>query len=194
MKAYKGFNEDLTCRGFQYEVGKEYEEEKAELCNSGFHACEDPLDCFAYYPPASSVYHDVELDDVSDEKDNDTKRVGKRIKVGAELNVAAICKAKFEYVKEHTTFEYTDPEQATAGDRGAATSRGSVCVGENGCGLVRGNSVKAKGGIGAVLTICEESEEDYSIKWCKTFVVDGKRKKPDVWYCIKGGKVVVADV
>lgn len=46
MKAFKGFNKDLTCRGFQYEEGKEFHTEKAECCEEGFHACEYPLDCF----------------------------------------------------------------------------------------------------------------------------------------------------
>lgn len=67
MKAYKGFNKDLTCRGFQYKEGETFHEDKAELCDSGFHACKDPLDCFGYYAPGSSVYHEVELDEVSGE-------------------------------------------------------------------------------------------------------------------------------
>lgn len=75
MKYYKGFNKDLTCRGFQYEIGKEYTEEKADLCNSGFHACEHPLDVFGYYPPAGSRFCEVELDEVCDKTDNDTKKV-----------------------------------------------------------------------------------------------------------------------
>ena len=54
MKAYKGFDKELKCRDFQYEVGKEYEETKADLCSCGFHACENPLDVFNYYPPATS--------------------------------------------------------------------------------------------------------------------------------------------
>ena len=57
--SYKGMNQDLTCRGFQYEQGKEYEEENAELCESGFHACEYPLDCFKYYAPSNSKYFEV---------------------------------------------------------------------------------------------------------------------------------------
>ena len=64
MKAYKGFNRELRCKGFQYEVGKEYEEPEAELCKCGFHACEDPLDVFCYDPPASSRYCEVEMDEV----------------------------------------------------------------------------------------------------------------------------------
>ena len=56
MKAYKGFNKDMTCRGFQFEEGKTYEEENAELCNKGFHACLAPIDVLKYYAPASSVY------------------------------------------------------------------------------------------------------------------------------------------
>ena len=60
IKTYKGFNEDMTCRDFQYEEGKEYETDKAKACNYGFHACEYPLDCLTYYKPSESVYHEVE--------------------------------------------------------------------------------------------------------------------------------------
>ena len=112
MKAYKGFNPDMTCRGFQYEEGKTYTTDEANLCTSGFHACESPLDCFRYYEPNEAVYHEVELDDVSDEKDVDTKRVAKKIKIGARLSVADICKAHFEYVKEHTTTKRQGKDKA----------------------------------------------------------------------------------
>lgn len=60
IKTYKGFNKDMTCRGFQYEKGKQYEEESVEVCDHGFHACEYPLDCLNYYFPNESVYHEVE--------------------------------------------------------------------------------------------------------------------------------------
>ena len=112
MKAYKGFNPDMTCRGFQYEEGKTYTTDEANLCKSGFHACENPLDCFRYYEPTEAVFHEVELDDVSDEKDEDTKRVAKKIKIGARLSVADICKAHFEYVKEHTTMKRRGKDKA----------------------------------------------------------------------------------
>ena len=103
MKAYKGFNKDMTCRGFQFEEGKEYHEDNAELCKSGFHACENPLDCFKYYSPADSVYHEVELDELSEKEPDDSKICGKNIKIGAKLSVARICELHFDYIKSKTT-------------------------------------------------------------------------------------------
>ena len=102
VKAYKGFNKDMTCRGFKYEKGKKYEMENASLCNEGFHACLNPLDCFKYYSPGDgSVYHEVEIDD-NGERGDDSKVVGSKIKIGAELDVAKICKLHFDFVKNRT--------------------------------------------------------------------------------------------
>ena len=101
MKMYKGFDKEMKCKGFQYEVGKTYEENNAELCREGFHACKNPLDTFAYYSPAdNSRYAEVELEDVSDERGDDSKRVGKRITVKAEIGIAGIVKAAVEFMKE----------------------------------------------------------------------------------------------
>ena len=210
MKMYKGFDKDLKCRDFQYEIGKTYEEPTADLCNRGFHACERPLDVFRYYYPGKmSRYCEVNLDDVSDQKDDDSKRCSKKIAVKAEIGITGIVKAQIKYVKKHTTMEYTDPKQATAGwygaatageygaatagESGAATSRGSVSVGGNGCGLVRGENVKIKGGMGAILVIAVENDEDCGIKEWKAIVVDGENIKPDTWYTLKNGKLVEVD-
>ena len=125
MKAFKGFNPDLTCRGFQFKEGETFETDKAKLCNSGFHACERPIDCFRYYTPNTAVYHEVELDGVTNEKEgDDTKRCGTRIKIGARLSVADICRLTFDYVKEHCTNENNAEagKPATAGEYGAATA------------------------------------------------------------------------
>ena len=97
MKAYKGFNRDMTCRGFQYAEGETYHTDTAELCESGFHACKYPLDVLAYYPPSSSVYHEVELDEVSDEREDDSKVCAKTIRVGARMDIASLVKASVEY-------------------------------------------------------------------------------------------------
>ena len=101
-KAVKGFNKDMTCRGFQYQEGKEYKTENASLCNEGFHACFNPLDCFRYYSPGDgSVYHEVEIDD-NGERGGDSKIVGTKIKIGAKLDAAKVCKLHFEFVKNQT--------------------------------------------------------------------------------------------
>ena len=189
--SFKGFNKDMTCRGFQFEEGKEYEQEgRIEACENGFHACEAPLDCFKYYPPATSVYRHVEQSGDMDRDGDDTKVASRRIKIGAEIGILGICKAQFEYVKAHTNFEHTDPAQATAGNYGAATSRGSVQVGKNGVATVRGNGVRAKGGLGSILLIAIENDDNYDIKEWKAVVVDGEIVKADTWYTLQNGELV----
>lgn len=199
MKTYKGFNTDMTCRGFQYEEGKEYKHEgEVKACDSGFHACEDPIDCFGYYPPATSVYHEVEQDGDISKDSGDTKVASSVIKIGARLDVLGIAKAHFEYVKARTTFENTDPKQATAGNYGAATagnygaatSRGSSIVGEEGIACARGNGCKVKGGLGAVLVLVEENRYDNGINAWKAEIVDGERIKADTFFTLKDGEFI----
>ena len=231
MKAYKGFNKDMTCRGFQYEVGKTYETDEADLCNSGFHACKNPLDCFKYYSPAKSKYCAVEIEDNGQRHTDDSKVVGKKIKIGAELSVAQICKIHFDYVKERCipakSTAAGDRESASAGEYGSASageygsasagdggnasageygsafagdggnasagrggvsaSRGSADVGGNGVAVVRGYDVKVKGGIGSVLVVVIEDENDGNIKEWKAAVVDGVTVKADTYYTLKDG-------
>ena len=136
MKTYKGFNKDMTCRGFHYEEGKEYEiSGDVKCCENGFHACEDPLDCFGYYAPSESVYHEVEQSgEISRTNDGESKVASSKIKIGARLDIAKIVNLHFDFVKSRTTFENTDPEQASAGLRGAASAgwRGAASAGEYG--------------------------------------------------------------
>ena len=217
IKSYKGFNRDMTCNpeevSFQYEEGKEYEEDNAEACECGFHACEMPLDVFSYYPPGTSVYHEVEQSGKISRKGDDSKVASTKIKIGARLDIAGLVKAQIEYVKKHTNNEHTDPKRATAGDsgaatagnygaatagdygaatagyRGAATSRGKSEVGNNGLAVARGNNVKVKGGIGSILVIAEENADDYDIADWKAVIVDGENVKADTWYCLKDGEL-----
>ena len=123
MTAYKGFNKDMTCRGFQFEEGKTYEEKEAILCKRGFHACANPLDVFTYYPPATSVYHEVELDDVSEEKEKDTKISGRKIKIGKQLGLNDMISDSIEISMQMHEKNVGDSHAVTAGDyRPAATS------------------------------------------------------------------------
>ena len=128
MKCYKGFDKGLKCRDFQYEIGKEYEEERAEICDTGFHACENPLDVFEYYAPADSRYCEVDLD-VNDQKSNDSKRVGKKISIKAEIGIAGIIKAGVEYIKDQVNWD--DDKKSNTGDRSAATNTGDRSAATN---------------------------------------------------------------
>ena len=128
MKCYKGFDKDLKCRDFQYEIGKEYEEERAEICDTGFHACENPLDVFGYYAPADSRYCEVELD-ANDQKSDDSKRVGKKISIKAEIGIAGIIKAGLEYIKGQVNWD--DDKKSNTGDCSAATNTGNRSAATN---------------------------------------------------------------
>ena len=140
IKAFKGFNKNLQCQPdddkppFQYEVGKAYEESEAELCSCGFHACEFPLDVFRYYPPAESRYCEVELD-ATEEKKEDSKRTGKKIKIGAEIGLDGIIKAgvKFILEKAESCEKGTGNWSAATntGDRSAATNTGDQSAATN---------------------------------------------------------------
>lgn len=219
MKTYKGFNKNMTCRDFHYEEGKEYAiSGDVKCCENGFHACEDPLDCFNYYAPGQSVYHEVEQSgEISKHNDNDSKVASSKIKIGARLDIAKIVRLHFDFIKSRTTFENTDPKQASAGEQGAASagaygaasagwkgaasageqgaavSKGSAAVGKNGIACVRGNGCRVKGGIGAILVIAEENKYDSQIKEWQAFVVDGQKIKADTYYTLKDGEIVKAD-
>ena len=102
IKSYKGFEKDMTCRDFQYEEGKEYEEDKAEACKTGFHACEYPLDCFGHYAPSTSVYHEVEQSGKLSKSSDDSKVAATKIKIGARIGIPGLVQAAIEYTTERT--------------------------------------------------------------------------------------------
>ena len=120
MKAYKGFGKDLKCRGFQYEVGKEYETENAKLCDTGFHACENPLNTLSYYKPGDSRYCEVELD-ATEERGDDSKRVGKRIKIETEIGLKGLIEAGVKFVFDKCEGA---TEQSASGESGNAAASG----------------------------------------------------------------------
>ena len=102
--AYKGFNKDLKCRGFQYEVGKEYEMDGGiACCERGFHACESPLEVFDHYDMLNSRFAEVEQSGKIDKEENTTKVCSSKIKIKAELNLADIVKLGVEWIKDVTS-------------------------------------------------------------------------------------------
>ena len=211
IKAYKAFDKDLSCRGFKYKVGKEYEETgDIKACEKGFHACPYPLDVFGYYAPAGSRFCEVEQSGKIDDSESD-KVCSSKIRIGAELDIRGLVKAAVSYVKERCTNEYNaepgkpamtgyrgvamagDRGAATAGDGGAATARGKASTGYNGLSVARGKNVQVKGGIGAILVIAEERDDTYDIVDWKAVAVDGEVVKADTWYRLENGELVEVD-
>ena len=215
MKCFKGFDKDLKCKDFQYEIGKEYTEETADICNCGFHACEFPMDVFGYYPPSDSRYCEVELEENGQKSSDDSQRVGKKISVKAEIGIAGIIKAGVEYIKEQVDWE---DDKATntgnysaatnTGDRSAATNTGyrsaatntgdysaAIVEGKESIALATGIKSKAKGKIGCfiVLTEWKEINNEYHIVDIKSAKVDGENIKEDTFYMLKDGKFVEVD-
>jgi hypothetical protein len=129
IKGYKGFNKDMTCRGFQYEEGKEYEEETADACHSGFHACEYPLDCFGYYSPDESVYHEVEQSGEFDRGGDDSKVASTKIKIGARLDISGLVKAAIDFTMSRVKKEAGSDEDygasSATGYKGASSATGN---------------------------------------------------------------------
>lgn len=108
VKAYKGFNKYMQCTSngkiFQYEIGKEYKEDEANLCYCGFHACENPLDVLSYYNNIDDKFCEVELDEIDPNRNKDSKICGKKIKIGIEIGFLGLFKAGIEWIKNKTIF------------------------------------------------------------------------------------------
>ena len=102
---------------------------KANICDCGFHACEFPMDVFGYYPPSDSRYCEVELEANDQKSSDDSKRVGKKISVKAEIGIAGIIKAGVEYIKEQVDWE--NDKATNTGNKSAATNTGNKSAATN---------------------------------------------------------------
>lgn len=197
VKSYKGFNKDMTCRGFQYKEGKEYETSKAVVCNEGFHACEYPLDCLGYYSPNTSVYHEVEqTGEFSSGSDNrDSKIASTKIKIGAKLSIAGLVQAAIDFTKSKTV-----TMQNATGDCGASSATGykgaSSVENTTGVAVAWGYLSKAKGCIGSHIVCAEwryvSNKKGWEFVGAKMTRVDGDKIKAGVYYTLKDGEFVAA--
>ena len=211
IKAVKGFNQDMTCTPtkdvkFQYEEGKTYEEEIADVCNQGFHACELPINAFSYYPPTKSVYHEVEMFGKIDSSESD-KMCSSKIKIGAKINIAGIIKASIDIIRRKAEEE----SSASSGDYGNAASSGNCgnaassgycgsakAEHPNSCAIAWGPESKASGVKGSHIVLAEwESnggkyweEEAWKFKGATMVRVDGENIKENTWYGLRDGKVI----
>ena len=122
VRAYKGFNPDLTCRGFQYVEGKTYETDRAELCRTGFHACPLPLDTLRYYPLASSVYREVEV--AADAEGDGDKIASRTIKIGTKISLTGMIRAHIDLLWQRIEPKRDESTAATSGYQSTAATSG----------------------------------------------------------------------
>ena len=214
IKSYKGFDKDLKCCGFAYEIGKDYEMNGAiEVCERGFHACEFPLDIFSYYSPADSRYCEVEQSGKTDKSGDDSKVASSKIHISCEIGLKGIIEAGVKFILDNVNWgkqkESNTGYQSAAtntgdysaatntGDHSAATNTGDYSAakveGKESIAIVTGKDSKASGAFGCWLVLTERGEwngDTCPIKAVKAVKVDGEKIKPDTWYQLVGGEIV----
>ena len=201
--AYKGFDENLCCRGFQYEIGKEYVHEgEIECCENGFHACTNPFDVLDYYEAdGKNRYCEVEQSGSIKTGNGDSKQASSKIKIKAEIGMAGLFKAGVEWIKEKTNpvpiiAETKDKNDNPSGDYAQIGSSGYSAkiesIGEYSVICCAGNNSMAKAKKGSWITLSEwkySEEKKRNIPVCvKTEYVDGERIKEDTWYRLVDGE------
>ena len=180
---YKGFDKNLRCRGFQYEIGKSYTHKgEITLCKSGFHACKYPLSVFNYYAPADSRFAEVEASGKI--VPSDDKLACEKLKIKAELSLNAMITAAVKFTISNVKKSKT---ATNTGDYSAAMVVGKESIA---CGL--GYKCKAKGAKGCWLVLAER-DKNGKILNIKTYCVDGKNIKENIFYILENGKLTEAE-
>lgn len=202
--AYKGMDENMTCRGKQYEVGKTYTEERAVCCNVGMHACENPLDVLYYYrPDGKTRFFEVECGGEIDRKDgNDSKLACTELKVKGELKLADFIRLSVKTTFERAMHRAKVKESgdcssaATSGDYSSAVATGyktkAAAIGENSIAVANGAHSKACGAMGCYLVLTEYDDNGNFLR-AKMAQVDGIIIKEKVWYTLKNGEFVESE-
>lgn len=213
MKGYKGFEKGLVCRGKQYAENTVFEEDDAEICQSGMHFCALPHQVFVHYSPGENhEFAEVEaLDDPV--TDDDAKYYSKKLRIGAKISVFDMVKASVCAFFERVNFagKIAEAEQvygaANAGDRGAANAgnrgaanagdcgaaiarkKGKASVGINGIAAVIGNGGNVRGKVGAILLLVDTDDDGNTLDFAAV-KVDGETIKENTWYKLESGKIV----
>ena len=203
VHGFKGFTKDLKCRDKQYALGETYEEAEASLCHHGLHFCEYPLDCLGYYEPGlGSRYAEVIAENPLDERDNDSKRVTKKLSIGGELSFRGLIEAAVKFTFDRAI--WSDSDKAT-GDYGAASATGfqgaasatggkgaASATGEDSVAMASGQNGKAKACLGSWIVLAER-DRNWKIQGMRCAVIDGEILKPDTYYTLQNGEFVKAE-
>ena len=211
VHAIKGFNPDLTCRGFQFAEGQTYEHDgPVSLCHSGFHAVTQPIDVLRYYPPTRSIYHEVDLEETVGPDGDDSKVAARVIKIGVKVELPALIKAQVDFVFAHAkkptaggvskadhgcAVAKTENGAATAsGDYGAATASGysgaATASGDESVAVATGRNGRARGALGCVLFLIERDANGHIVAH-ESVQVDGEQVKADTYYTLQAGHIEV---
>ena len=205
IKGFKGFDKDLKCRDKQYAIGETFTEDDTKLCEYGMHFCENPHDIFGYYEAGNNNrFCEVEASDVSDERENDSKRVAKTLFVKAEISVFQICKIAVSTFFENFGFKkkIESADCNEAGYKGAANAGnyraanagnyGAANAGNYGVAIVS-NDGKVKGGLGCILVARNIEYNDdanrYEVSDWACAIVDNIKIKADTWYHLIDGEL-----
>ena len=128
--AYKGFDESLKCRDYQYEIGKTFEHDGAvKACESGFHACEYPLDVFSYYPPSDSRFAVVKMHGETSKDSDDTKIASAKITIETEIKLPEMINRAVDWIKDK--INWSDDNTSNTGYQSAATNTGDWSAATN---------------------------------------------------------------
>ena len=182
IKAYKGFNKDLTCNGFQYKEGKTYKTDKAKCCETGFHSCRNPMDVWSYYDLASSVFHEVEVSGEIDTHKVDSKIASTEIKIGKRLDLQEYIKASIDFCLSTQAASGYYAKQAASGYYATQETTGKNCI-----SMIAGHAGKAKGKIGSWIVLSEWKtiDNEFTPTCVKAVQIDGKIIKEDTFYMLK---------
>ena len=204
MRAYKGFDladGTISCRGHQYTVGETYVHDgPVELCEAGYHACPMPLDTLRYYPPSSSVYHEVDVDD--DAQGGGDKIVSDRITVGARLSLADMIAAHLDLVQDRARRKDIPAATSGYGSTAATSGYGSTAAtsgdwstaatsGYESIAVAGGYQCRARGALGCWLVLAERDTTGH-ILGVQAVPVDGETIRANTPYMLRGGKIVEA--
>ena len=191
---YKGFNKDLQCRDFQFEIGETFKHKgKVEACGSGFHACECPFDVFGYYPPADSRFAETISFGVTDrEEGGDTKIASASITIKAELTLPQFIQRGIEWI--WSKIDKSLEQQIMTGYRSAATNTGyrsaatntgyqsaAEVYGSQSVAASLGIEGKARAADGCAIVLCYR-DEDGELIHIRASKVGENGIKPDTWY------------
>lgn len=194
IAAYKGFDKDLKCRGYQFEAGKEYAVNgKIVTCENGFHSCEHPLAVLSHYPLCNGNRY-AQVDASGDVAREEQKLASRSIKIKAEIGISGLIKAAVAWTSQQaqkpTSGYYA--HSATSGNyANSATSGYYVKTTTKGVGAIAANagSGSAAAGIGGAIFIVERDSQLNIIAVFASKVGDNGIK-PDVLYVLRDGKPV----